>query len=457
MNLHINNNDSWKLVDKFFIVTRPFGAVIIIFGLISLAGYFGAIEEFYRPIENGPATHPLTATVSILLGFSLYRNINNSTDLILQRTFSIAAFLLVSVNLIDTIFSTELTQFITPFYQQVVTDISAGKSNDMGGNTAFMLLTIASSITLHNFKKPILSQLLATIAASIPLITFLGYAFGLESFYGQMSMFTATSGFALSIAAISLTANKGLVYALLSPYIGGRVARFQVLAGYIVPMFLGYLLVKTIVTPEGSLFGLFVIGICWFILIMVGVSAVVIEDVDHKRRKDEKKLQEIAMTDDLTGLANRRMFFDTAKYEMARINRANTELWVLMLDIDLFKNINDKAGHAIGDKVLMAVSNTLKSSLREVDIVGRIGGEEFAIILTDTQKVGVERVAENIRVNIEKTVIDGWTNFHGPVTISIGIAKADSTIPFEKTLAQADEALYQAKETGRNRACFYSC
>ncbi|HIF9208483.1 TPA: GGDEF domain-containing protein [Photobacterium damselae] len=456
MKIHNDTSALWRLVDMALSIVRPLGVVAIIFGLISIAGYFGSVETLYRPIENGSATNPLTAVTIIFLGTALYKNLKIKLDIIIQQIFAFAALTIASIRLVDSLFGLELSQFITPFYQQVMSEIELGKSNSMGLNTALMLFSIAGVIVFYSFKQYFVSQLIATVSVSMPLISFLGYAYGLENFYGQMSMLTAISGFALSVAALSLTADKAFLNALLSPYIGGRVARFQVVAGYLVPIFLGYLLVKTIVTPQGSLFGVFVIGICWFIMIMVCISAIVVERVDNQRRIKEQKLLLAAMTDHLTGLPNRRMFFNSAEQEMSRVRRSNASVWILMLDIDKFKKINDVAGHAIGDKVLIEVSNTLKSSLREVDIIGRLGGEEFAIILSDTPMEGAQRVAENIRLNIEKTEVEGWTNSHGPITISIGCAKADSGKTFDDALAKADEALYQAKESGRNQVCFYS-
>ena len=109
----------------------------------------------------------------------------------------------------------------------------------------------------------------------------------------------------------------------------------------------------------------------------------------------------------------------------------------------------------MGDKVLKIIAQTLKSSIRQIDAVGRLGGEEFAILLPDTPLEGTQRVAESIRRNIESEHIKGWTDTYGAVTISIGVAKAVPNETFQSLLNKADEALYASKSAGRNVVSFY--
>ncbi|WP_296052122.1 GGDEF domain-containing protein [uncultured Alteromonas sp.] len=268
-------------------------------------------------------------------------------------------------------------------------------------------------------------------------------------------MLTAISGFALAMATFCLSASKGILRALLSPYIGGRVARYQALAGYLVPCLLGFLVIKSIVSNQTSFFGVFVIGVCWFILIMAGLSAFVTELVDEQRRDTLNEMTLMATTDELTGLPNRRTFIERAELELSRTERGSPDLWMLMVDVDNFKEINDTEGHAMGDKVLKIIAQTLKSSIRQIDAVGRLGGEEFAILLPDTPLEGTQRVAESIRRNIESEHIKGWTDTYGAVTISIGVAKAVPNETFQSLLNKADEALYASKSAGRNVVSFY--
>jgi len=184
------------------------------------------------------------------------------------------------------------------------------------------------------------------------------------------------------------------------------------------------------------------------------------EMIKSKQRERElerlaRKLEKMSNLDGLTGLANRRCFDDTLVKEWVRNGRADTPLGLLMVDIDHFKSYNDALGHVDGDSCLRAVANSIKSSVhRPGDLVARYGGEEFAIILPNTDAEGVQAVADNIHTILSKSAILHPKSSVGcSVTVSIGSA---STIPIcantpEHLLDAADRALYQAKQTGRNR------
>jgi diguanylate cyclase (GGDEF)-like protein len=444
----------WILVKYAHALVRPLGAAGMLFGLTALAGYFGSIETLYRPFTNGPATNPLTAICIIFIGLGLQKSSIKKQDEWQQRIFAFLVIVITSARIIDVSINSNISSLITPFQDQVLLELQTGKSNSMGLNSAIMFLCVAISLTLYSFRWFASSQFVAFFTIAIPTISFTGYAYKLDNFYGQMSMLTATAGFALAIASLAMTAHIGGLKALLSPYIGGKIARLQTIAGYAFPTILGYLLIKTLSSSEGNLFGLFVVTICWFIILMVSISAIFQEKIDHERRKGERLLAKAALTDPLTGLSNRRRLLKFGQEEINRVLRNKKQFWLLFIDIDHFKKINDTAGHDLGDQVLIKFGKTLQDSVRAVDLVSRIGGEEFSIILLDTTKQGAERVAEGIRMNIEKTSFEGWTDTHGPVTASIGCATNDGHSTLEETIRFADEALYRAKENGRNQVIF---
>jgi diguanylate cyclase (GGDEF)-like protein len=166
----------------------------------------------------------------------------------------------------------------------------------------------------------------------------------------------------------------------------------------------------------------------------------------------EQQLHDAAATDFLTGIPNRRHIMARMEQELARIQRDPTALSaVMMFDLDLFKAINDRYGHAMGDEVLKHFSGILQHELRKVDSVGRIGGEEFAIILSGADMEDAERFAERVRARLAATPLqDGETSI--AVTVSIGIAAMlaeDASI--NNSLSRADAALYLAKQGGRDR------
>jgi len=163
-----------------------------------------------------------------------------------------------------------------------------------------------------------------------------------------------------------------------------------------------------------------------------------------------KKVQELAVTDSLTGLSTRRYFLERFSEEIRRSMRHKTNLSLLMLDLDHFKKKNDSYGHLVGDVILSEVARLVKSNLREIDIVGRYGGEEFAIVLVNTKLEDAVQVAERIRQNIASTTFKAYDEIVS-TTVSIGISVFPDDGPREESLIEAaDKALYKAKESGRN-------
>ena len=173
-----------------------------------------------------------------------------------------------------------------------------------------------------------------------------------------------------------------------------------------------------------------------------------------ERKNLELELTRQAHLDYLTGLSNRRHFIEQGDMELARAKRYDTDLSLIMLDIDYFKNVNDTYGHQVGDIVLQALSKSCHEILRRFDLAGRIGGEEFAVILPETNgKVAIE-VAERLREAIAKLEVTIPIGLPLHFTVSIGVTTLfDKQVNIDMLLNQADKALYQAKETGRNKVC----
>ena len=169
----------------------------------------------------------------------------------------------------------------------------------------------------------------------------------------------------------------------------------------------------------------------------------------------EAKLKHEVDHDFLTGLRSRASFMSQALIELHRAVRSNQPLSLLMLDIDSFKLVNDSYGHQTGDMVLKSIAELIKSIVRDFDICARIGGEEFVILLPETNKDKALEVAERIRVLIENTKISSFSPMPQlQITISIGLSTLSSKEDSIDTLiSNADQALYKAKNTGRNRVC----
>jgi len=166
--------------------------------------------------------------------------------------------------------------------------------------------------------------------------------------------------------------------------------------------------------------------------------------------KLNRQLGNLAKTDELTGLSNRRAFFERSETEFARCSRYERPLTLIMLDVDHFKLINDQYGHAIGDGVLRHIANIFSETARASDTTARYGGEEFVFLAPETDRAAGQLLAERLRDRLrqEPTVIDG---IEYPVTVSMGLAFLAGQTSLEKLLLEADNALYQAKANGRDR------
>ncbi len=177
-------------------------------------------------------------------------------------------------------------------------------------------------------------------------------------------------------------------------------------------------------------------------------------DISEQKRLEER-LRELATSDDLTGLANRRHFLELASQELVRAERYGGDVSLLIMDIDHFKRVNDTFGHDIGDRVLKSVADVSRESLRNIDILARLGGQEFAALLPHTGLEQAASVAERVRLAVAENAV--MTPRGGlQVTISIGVSEAATgSFDLDSFFRCADEALYAAKRAGRNRVEIY--
>lgn len=166
------------------------------------------------------------------------------------------------------------------------------------------------------------------------------------------------------------------------------------------------------------------------------------------KEKDDREMVLLATTDSLTGLANRRAFFERADSARMLALRMRKPVALMMLDIDHFKVLNDRYGHACGDDALCVFARTAQGVLREHETMGRLGGEEFALVMPGTDLMGAMQAAERLRQAVEQTVLP---EYGFAMTVSIGVVVVDHGECINAALARADRALYQAKSGGRNR------
>ena len=219
-----------------------------------------------------------------------------------------------------------------------------------------------------------------------------------------------------------------------------------------------YGLLLTVVNVLGLVFGassLFFFAVDVFLI--SGAAAGVIlaalsERLARRTFRLELELEVLATRDSLTGAHNRRSFLRQAGHEIDRARRGARPVSLLMVDIDRFKSINDTHGHPVGDEVIRTLARTCQETLRSVDVLGRLGGEEFAIILPETGAEGALRVAERLRQTLAETLVSVGEKAL-TFTVSVGVAEWLPGEGLDQLLSRGDQALYAAKNTGRNKVC----
>ncbi len=166
-----------------------------------------------------------------------------------------------------------------------------------------------------------------------------------------------------------------------------------------------------------------------------------------ERKIIEEKLVEFAERDPLINIYNRRKFYNSMEDEIERAKRYKRPLSLIMFDIDYFKKVNDMHGHNVGDRVLIMIADIVAANIRRIDVFGRLGGEEFGILVSDTAIEGSKALAEKVKGKIESHNFD----VAGKVTISIGVTEYKDDDTSDSFLKRVDDALYMAKDKGRNR------
>ncbi len=172
---------------------------------------------------------------------------------------------------------------------------------------------------------------------------------------------------------------------------------------------------------------------------------------NNNRKVQQQQLVEAANEDYLTGISNRRAFIKAAENEIKRAARNHSGLTLMLLDLDHFKRVNDTFGHQVGDRVLQAITQAIKASLRQYDIFARFGGEEFVVLLPDSSEALGVTIAERICERVAQTKIDSGTDIPLYCTVSIGVVYRAEDETLDSLMSRVDKALYEAKDNGRNQ------
>lgn len=234
---------------------------------------------------------------------------------------------------------------------------------------------------------------------------------------------------------------------------------FFIVSGCFVVAYSGLVFALWLTKPEILDVSLELVQIFAYFLVMAQIAMIggFISGLRGKLRKKNLELKhamarisELVNIDELTGVFNRRRLFEVLADEANRFSRTHGPFSVCILDIDFFKQVNDTFGHQAGDQILREVAQAVNKSLRQIDCFGRYGGEEFLMILPQTSLEGARVKAERVRTNIAALRFDGIEPEFA-ITVSIGVAQCREGENTEDTIARADQALYSAKQSGRNQ------
>jgi two-component system cell cycle response regulator len=180
-------------------------------------------------------------------------------------------------------------------------------------------------------------------------------------------------------------------------------------------------------------------------------------DLNEQLMFANERLKELVDIDDLTGLFNMRSFYQKLEFEMERAKRYNREVAVVMMDMDYFKTVNDGHDHLFGSYVLSEVGKIIKANTRNIDIPARYGGDEFLIVLSETNHEGVMYFCDRLRQNIEKTTfVNGSDSIKLTSSIGFSVLEPGEYVNPRELVRRADHALYDSKRAGRNRVSFYN-
>lgn len=269
---------------------------------------------------------------------------------------------------------------------------------------------------------------------------------------GEMSLGASVAILCLAYAGVICRGDRGVMRVLLNEHASGRQARAQMLLGVVAPILLGtfYLLADPELATRAEMLLLLatIVGVNVGLIILMAVS---LERTDHARRAVERKLLNRAMRDGLTGLFNREMLSRRFQQAFSQGMGEGVPFTALMIDIDHFRQVNNRGGHALGDLVLRRAGRKMRAQLRLEDTLARIGGDEFAVILPGARLTEGLEAAERLRAAVAALGFEGQQAPGLRVTVSIGVAEWECGEELRSLYARADGALYAAKNRGRNR------
>lgn len=471
-----------------------------IIAVVVLVGWLYNIEGLKSFFSNAVAMKPNAAVSFLLLAVSLWltltpRTARGKLSNLVVKTCPALVAAVGALTLSEDFFGWDLGIDQLLFREQPGA-IETAISGRMAPNTAFNLILLGCSLLLSDSPKAKgcrFSQLLAITAAMIGFLAVLGRAYGAESLYGflnftLMAIHTALAFIIISLGILFACRQEGLMAVLSSPGGGGIMARRLLPAAVVIPFLLGWM---SRLGEQKQFYdaafsdSLVVFGSVILFCLLIFATSRALERVDSslvlalkelrqsrdelearvqertaeltianrnlnaeiaERKAMQEKLLMLTLTDDLTGLYNRRGFFVLAEQQLKLTNRMKKRLFILYADLDDLKTINDAFGHQEGDLALSETSDILRKTFRESDIMARIGGDEFVVMPIGVEEIQIENVIERLQKIIKFQNANNVRKYK--LSLSVGIAYFDPENPcsIDELLAQGDSMMYEKKK-----------
>lgn len=439
---------------------------MMIGGLV-LCGWLFDIELFKRIFPKLVAMNPTTAVAFILLACSLWLSQKKDVAPGLLHVAELCAALVVlagSLKLSQIIFGWPGGVDQLFFSDKLKADLT-GLPNRMAPNTALNLVLLGCALLLFHSKAKrifLIAQAIIIFSLIDSLFPIVGYLYGTKFFYGvgnfiPMAAHTAFTFLVLGVGILFAHPDGGLMRPIMDQGVSGLMVRRLLPAVIGLPILIGWLRL------EGQRRGFYdtelgvALTVAAQILCMgalVWWNSFQLLRVDARRREAETLLHNLTLTDDLTGLRNRRGFLLLTEQEMklARSKRAEITLWLLFADLDGLKQINDSLGHEVGSQVIIQTGEILKETFRESDVIARFGGDEFAILAVSNDPDGGNVMTKRLQENVH--AFNARENPSYRLSISVGVVQVDSekAASIEQVLKEADQAMYEQKRRKKRSA-----
>ena len=429
-------------------VKRPVRTALSLASLFALCSFLVAVValvthrlglvDIIQPLADGPALHPVTALSVILLAVCVVLPMQRFRPFI----DGVCAVILL-VALARLAFPNVASLWLQ---QNSVFPAAAVVST----STTLCLLMLAASLLLRQYANAVISQMMSVLAYSAPALALLGFVLGVQEPYAKMSLTTVLMLIPLCAATALRTVYQGFMRLLLGPTRISALARRHLALVMMAPYLLGISIVD--VSPDAAeiSFVILIVASSQTVGLIVAFLTLSFGNMERRSNVLRRRAETRARRDGLTGAMNRASFTSHARREISKQRKKQSNVSLLFIDADHFKRINDTYGHQTGDRVLKRIIRITRRCLRDGDTVARWGGEEFVALLPATDMDGALLIAEKIRHRIEVENFDESASGLR-VTVSIGCVEMSSNEGLDALVARADQALYMAKDQGRNQ------